>query len=135
MKRYIRLLGLFFTIGLCAGQVAAADAAQTAVRQPARAQAGLFPHPRYPAKAVEKGLEGTVVLLVTVSAQNKVMAVEIAESSGHSMLDEAAVRAAWQGKFRTRGKPTQYSIPVRFSMGDKKQQQPSPETVGRDGRK
>src|SRR5690606_32454384 len=55
--------------------------------------------PRYPAVAMRRGLEGTVVLRVMIDASGVPEAVRIERSSGHRELDRAArehVLAAWR---------------------------------------
>ncbi|WP_277750583.1 energy transducer TonB [Janthinobacterium sp. 17J80-10] len=54
------------------------------------------PPPAYPANAQRMGLEGKVILRVRVLATGKPSNVEIQNSSGRKMLDEAAI-AAVQG--------------------------------------
>jgi len=48
----------------------------------------------YPRMSRRRGEEGTVVLLVHVYADGRVGHIDIARSSGHRRLDEAAVKAA-----------------------------------------
>lgn len=48
----------------------------------------------YPIEAIERGLEGTVTLLLTLEANGRVTAVAVAGGSGHVLLDTAAVEAA-----------------------------------------
>ncbi|MCX8087064.1 MAG: TonB family protein [Rhodocyclaceae bacterium] len=48
----------------------------------------------YPRAAIEQGLEGRVVLLLSLDAAGRVRGVTVAASSGHLLLDDAAVRAA-----------------------------------------
>lgn len=47
--------------------------------------------PRYPPQAVMEGLSGRSMLKVLLNAQGAVVAVALAASSGHAVLDEAAV--------------------------------------------
>ena len=57
------------------------------------------PPPPYPSIAIRRGLEGEVLLLVEVDAAGIPRSVEIARSSGHSVLDRAArdqVLARWR---------------------------------------
>jgi protein TonB len=49
--------------------------------------------PRYPVSAQRLGLEGRVVLRVEVSAEGIPVCVEVEQSSGHEILDEAALAA------------------------------------------
>lgn len=50
-----------------------------------------LPRPTYPRDAVLRGLEGRVVLHLRISAEGKVTEVKVHESSGHKVLDEAAL--------------------------------------------
>lgn len=50
------------------------------------------PPPAYPREALLDNLEGTVLLKVLVDVDGKPLSVEIARSSGHRALDEAARR-------------------------------------------
>lgn len=58
------------------------------------------PLPAYPAAAQRAGLRGTVVLHIDVSAQGSVSAVRVAVSSGHAVLDAAALQAVRRWRFR-----------------------------------
>jgi len=49
----------------------------------------------YPPEAVARGIEGEVRLLVKLTAEGGVADVQIAASSGHAILDNAAVKAAY----------------------------------------
>jgi TonB family protein len=55
--------------------------------------------PPYPPEARKQGVEGTVKLRVTVSAQGTAQAVAIAQSSGNAALDEAAVMHLQRARF------------------------------------
>lgn len=59
-----------------------------------RAQAALSKHLFYPPEAIARGLEGEVILLLTLSESGQLVSVAIARSSGHSLLDQAALDAA-----------------------------------------
>jgi protein TonB len=50
--------------------------------------------PVYPREAIIKGIEGTVTLFLRISADGKVTEVKIHESSGHEVLDKAALTHA-----------------------------------------
>lgn len=69
-------------------------------RPPARdpveaAQRKLAKHLYYPAEAVAAGLEGEVRLLLTLDADGRILDASVAAGSGHAVLDQAALRAAW----------------------------------------
>jgi len=76
------------------------------------------PEPIYPKHALDRGLEGTVTLLVAVSANGAVERVAVASSSGHALLDQAAVRAVqkdWQfTPGVTKGKPAGGKVKMIF---------------------
>ncbi len=56
--------------------------------------------PNYPKSARRKGLQGRVVVTVTVGASGKVSSCQISQSSGHSSLDQSAISAARRYRFR-----------------------------------
>ena len=49
----------------------------------------------YPYMAMKRRLEGTTTIVTTISASGAITSVSIASSSGHGMLDDAAVAAAY----------------------------------------
>lgn len=57
------------------------------------------PSPEYPDFAADQGLEGTVVLRVKVLPNGKPGEVKVKKSSGHGILDDAAVTAAKRWAF------------------------------------
>jgi protein TonB len=76
---------------------------------------------RYPSLARRMGMEGRVVLLIRVTLAGEVEAIEIAESSGHSLLDRAALDCVRDWIFlpgRRNGEPvaTSVRIPVEFEL-------------------
>lgn len=70
--------------------------------------------PSYPSAARANGLQGRVVLLVTLSLEGRPRRIDIARSSGFDQLDESAVRAVWQWRFyRTdSGPPVEATIEI-----------------------
>lgn len=79
------------------------------------------PAPAYPAVAQRRGLEGTVLLRVHVLASGLTDDVKIGKSSGHSILDEAAVKAvlSWIFDPAKRGKTPidgNVSVPIIFKL-------------------
>jgi protein TonB len=80
--------------------------------------------PIYPPLAIEKGLEGTVLLEVEIDKEGYVSKVRIIQSSGHSILDRAAERAVKRWKFEITspdGGPVNpvIEIPIRFTLNEK----------------
>jgi protein TonB len=57
------------------------------------------PKPNYPSMARKLGFQGTVVLRVLVGVEGKPEEIRIETSSGHSVLDDAALTAVKQWKF------------------------------------
>lgn len=81
----------------------------------ATAMAALSQEMFYPREAIERGLEGRVVLLLHLDHAGRVQAAEVASSSGHALLDAAAVQAA--GKITAiGGNARQVLLPVDFRL-------------------
>ena len=77
--------------------------------------------PRYPQIAEQRRWEGVVMLRITIAADGRVTRVEVAESSGHAVLDAEAANTVrtWRGTpARRGGKPieTEELLPVRFRL-------------------
>lgn len=81
------------------------------------------PLPDYPRAARRAGWEGRVILRVTVGADGAGAEVAVAVSSGHAVLDEAALAAVRRWRFQpaTRaGRPVaaRLDVPIRFRLDD-----------------
>ena len=79
------------------------------------------PHPAYPEPARQRGQEGKTLLLVDVDIQGNPAEIRILESSGHPLLDKAAIAAVRRWKFipARRGDvfiPGQAILPVEFRL-------------------
>jgi protein TonB len=79
------------------------------------------PSPRFPAEAMRRGIEGRVVLRLAVSADGRVSRVDVVQSAGYAILDEAAVDAARHWIFepaRRQGNRVAscVTLPVRFVL-------------------
>lgn len=79
------------------------------------------PQPNYPMQARRRKLEGDVVLSVQVDAQGLPQDVRVQRSSGHDMLDNAAVDAVkrWRFEPARRGGQSQSSLktlPLKFRL-------------------
>jgi protein TonB len=80
------------------------------------------PPPRYPTQARNRGIEGDVLLLVTIAADGAPEAISVHVSSGHAPLDKAAldqVQRRW--RFRPAlidGRPTRTRalVPISFRL-------------------
>jgi protein TonB len=80
-----------------------------------RAQANLSRHLYYPPEAVAKGMEGEAILLLTLTQTGQLLTIEIARSSGHALLDQAALDAA-RRIGRLPGGQRQMLFPVSFRL-------------------
>ncbi len=75
-------------------------------------EAGLY----YPAEAIALGQEGEVLVLLVVDADGKVGAARVEKSSGHELLDAAALRAVRSLRALPLDAPRQVLLPVRFRL-------------------
>ena len=82
------------------------------------------PRPEYPLPSLRRHEEGTVLLTVVIEADGAVAAVSLKRSSGHPLLDRAAlevVRHRWAfDPARIGGRPVSSTrdVPLRFSLSD-----------------
>lgn len=80
-----------------------------------RAQAALSKHLFYPPQAVAMGLEGEVILLLSLTESGQLVSAAVARSSGHALLDQAALDAA-RNIGALPGNPRQTLFPVSFRL-------------------
>jgi len=92
-----------------AGPVLAGEAAQLANAQIARELL-------YPPEAIARGLEGQVLVLLFLDASGNAIAARLEASSGHALLDDAAVRAARTLRALPDSAPREALLPVRFRL-------------------
>ena len=69
----------------------------------------------YPPEAIERGLQGDALVLLFLDDSGKVIAARLEASSGHALLDDAAVRAA-RSLRALPGAPRETLLPVRFRL-------------------
>ncbi len=69
--------------------------AKAEARQVRAAQTKLAEHLYYPAEAIARGLEGETRLILTLADDGSIANVQLAASSGHAILDNAAIKAAF----------------------------------------
>ena len=79
------------------------------------AMAALTREEFYPREAIQHEIEGRVVLLLTLDTAGRVTGIEVASSSGHAVLDDAALRAATRIA-RLPGGHRQALLPVEFRL-------------------
>lgn len=80
------------------------------------AQRKLSQHLFYPPEAVARGIEGEVRLIVKLSADGAVESVSVAASSGHPLLDNAAIKAAYAMGRLTGATSRELILPVIFRL-------------------
>jgi protein TonB len=73
---------------------------------------GLF----YPEEAIRQGLEGEALVLLMLDENGQVVAARIEESSGHPLLDDAALRAVRRLRSLPADAPMESLLPVRFRL-------------------
>ncbi|MFO7761929.1 MAG: TonB family protein [Thermodesulfobacteriota bacterium] len=79
------------------------------------------PPPSYPDLAKSRGWQGRVILTVEISPDGRVKTIAVKESSGFSILDQAALKAVKDWRFRPgqrngRAVAMEVNIPVRFKI-------------------
>lgn len=118
MSKLVRVsrFWLVLAIALC-GVVRPALAPQRT--EPARYAA--VKKPDYPPEALHTGIEGTTVLSALISASGTASRVAVHQSSGHPLLDAAALKSIQEFQFtpaRIDGvaRASWVKIPIRFSI-------------------
>jgi periplasmic protein TonB len=79
------------------------------------------PTPAYPERARRQGIEGTVLIKISVDGDGAPTGAIIATSSGHDLLDEEALRTVWRWRFRPavlngRAVPGLVVVPIIFEL-------------------
>ncbi len=79
------------------------------------------PPPKYPRLARRRGLEGVVLLETLIDDHGRVKELRIVLSSGHSVLDKAAIKAVRNWRFNAGtigGRPQEMwvQVPIRFQL-------------------
>ncbi len=80
-------------------------------------QQRLVEHVYYPPEAVSQGLEGEVRLLLLLDGKGRLREARVASSSGHQLLDQAALAAA-QAAGVFPGAGSELLLPVVFRLSD-----------------
>ena len=70
----------------------------------------------YPAEAIERGWQGEALVLLFLDNAGNAIAARLEASSGHAILDDAAVRAARQLRALPDSAPREALLPVRFRL-------------------
>jgi TonB family protein len=72
--------------------------------------------PRYPAAALRNRWQGETVLLLSLNKNGALAKVDLVKSSGYKILDDAALSAARQWRFRSPRRSIQVKFPVKFVL-------------------
>jgi protein TonB len=70
----------------------------------------------YPREAIEQGIEGEATVLLFLDESGNAIAARLEASSGHALLDDAAVRAARSLRALPGNAPREALLPVRFRL-------------------
>ncbi len=71
----------------------------------------------YPPEALRRGLEGEVILLVELGEDGRIVDASVASSSGHALLDQAALEAVGRlGALGPASAGKAILLPVRFKI-------------------
>jgi len=100
---------------------AAASTRSAPVFRPAQVRADASPEPEYPRAARRRGWQGLVRVRVHVSPAGRVVGVSLEESSGHQVLDAAALEAVRAWRFDPASRDDMVVaddlvVPVRFRI-------------------
>lgn len=85
-------------------------------KQVQAAQRKLAEHTFYPPEAIARGLEGEVRVILVLTEDGSIADVQVAASSGHAILDNAAVKAAWAMGRLPGATVRQMILPVSFRL-------------------
>ena len=80
------------------------------------AQKKLAQHLFYPPEAVARGIEGEVRLIITLTDDGSIADVNVAASSGHPILDNAAIKAAYATGRLSGATSRELILPVIFRL-------------------
>jgi protein TonB len=87
-----------------------------AKRQVQAAQKKLSQHLYYPPEAIARGIEGEVRLIITLTEDGSIADVNLAASSGHPILDNAAIKAAYATGKLSGATSRELILPVIFRL-------------------
>lgn len=76
------------------------------------------PAPRYPPQARQRGIEGRVLLRLTINAAGSVEAVSIAQGSGNDLLDQEARSTVARWRFQPPGRSQVVIQRISFGLQD-----------------
>ena len=77
------------------------------------------PKPRYPKRALRRGIEGEPRILITINSDGRVQSVQLERSSGNPEIDRAALDAGRRSRFQAieggAKVPVSYSVVIKGS--------------------
>ena len=85
-------------------------------REVQAAQRNIARHTYYPPEAIARNIEGDVRLLLVLGEDGAISDVQIAASSGHAILDNAAIKAAFAMGRLTGVTAREMILPVSFRL-------------------
>lgn len=89
---------------------------KTVQRETRLAQRKLSEHLFYPPEAIAQGIEGEVRLILRLGVNGEVEDISVAASSGHAILDKAAIKAAYAMGRLTGVTSRELILPVIFQL-------------------
>ncbi|MEO1696760.1 MAG: energy transducer TonB [Planctomycetota bacterium] len=98
--------------------------ASSSVRTRASSEGFVNTDPPYPIRAMQRRMEGTVLLDVTIGTDGRVVRVELSESSGHRILDDQALKYVKRWRFTPARDGSGAAVedtlqlPIRFFLRD-----------------
>lgn len=75
-----------------------------------------YKEPLYPKLAIRRGIEGDLEVLINVSSDGVVQSVQLSRSSGHDLLDQAALTAIKEWRFKPRNSAYKVTKKVVFKL-------------------
>lgn len=104
---------------------AASEAARTRVQAQFHADLDRYFKNSYPSFAIQRGWQGTVWLKLRIEPSGKLEQIQLADSSGYSVLDRSAVETAREigylpGANRwLNGQPLEMRVPIVYQLRDR----------------
>jgi TonB family protein len=75
-----------------------------------------YKDPLYPKLAIRRGIEGDLDVLIQVGSDGRVQSIQLTRSSGHDILDQAALTAIKEWIFKPRNSAYQVTKKVVFKL-------------------